>query len=157
MSETCVKDDLLRYLDGNLSGTDVDRVKVHLTGCPDCRNELDCLERTRVLVQQRSEVPTPSLWDGVHARIQEEKVLSIWAHLEWAGKRLVPVCAAAALLVAVLGDLNGEDPAVTLEDVLRSQWGGESPVTLVLDDADISRDDILMLIDTVSDPAPQSR
>ena len=157
MSETCVKDDLLQYLDHNLPQADVVRLEAHLADCSECRKELDCLERTRALIQKRSEVPVPSLWDGVHARIREEKVLSIWPHLEWAGKRLVPLCAAAALLVAVLGDLNGEDPTVTLEDVLRSQWLGESPVTVVLDDADISRDDILMLIDTVSDPAPQPR
>ncbi len=157
MSATCVSDDLLQYVDGNLPEAEVERVTAHLAVCSDCRNELDCLQRTRALVQRRSEVPSPSLWDGVHARIEEEKVLSLWPHLEWAAKRLVPVCAAAALLVAVLGDLNGEDATVTLEDVLRSQWGDESPVAVFLDDTDISRDDILMLIDTVSDPAPQPR
>jgi hypothetical protein len=94
----------------------------------------------------------------VHARIREEKVLSIWPNLEWAGKRLIPLFAvAAALLIAVFDGLNGEDSAVTLEDVLRSQWGGESPVTVVLDDTEISRDDILMLIDAVPDPASQPR
>jgi anti-sigma factor RsiW len=156
MNETHVKERLLPYLDDNLTEGEVRQIEAHLALCTDCGEELAYLRRIQDAVKCRFKDPSPGLWDGVAERIRAEKVILFWGHFEWAGVRLVPFLAAAAvLLLAVMGSLNGDDPTVTLEDYLKAQW--EGPEELVLNDTELSRDDILLLTGSVAEPSSQPR
>ena len=156
MNATHVKERLLLYLDDSLTEGEVRQIEAHLALCAACGEELAYLRRIRDAVTYRSEDPSPGLWDGVAERIRAEKAIPFWGHFEWAGVRLVPFLAAAAvLLLAVLGSFNGDAPPAMLEDYLKAQW--EGPEELVLNDTELSRDDILLLTGSVVEPSSQPR
>jgi len=170
MKSPHVKDHLFSYLEGALSEQDRLRVESHLAACRDCREELAYVTRIQGLIQRRSE-PRLSLWDGIETRILdaapglwngvEARILDaqgIWAQLEWAGKRLLPLFAAAAvLLLAILSSLNGAEAWVTLEDYLASHWDNEALEGVALSEADLSRNDVFLLATSTVEPPPKTR
>ena len=157
MSEAHVKEGLPLYLDDGLPAEEMRRVEVHLFTCRACREELACLRRIQRLLKARSE-DSPGLWDAISERIGNGGPQSIWSQFEWVGKRMVPVLAAAAvLMLAVLGSLNGDDLTVMLEDYLKAQWDPGQPESIVLSETDFSRDDILRLTDSARPSQPQQR
>ena len=158
MTEAHVKERLLPYLEDDLPEDEARLIESHLSICQVCAEELAFLRRIRGFIERRSEVPSPGLWDGIDERIRAEKVLDLWGHFEWAGKRLVPFLAAAAvLLMAVLSGLNSDEPNVTLEDYLKAQLNLGELESVVLNGAELSRDDILLLTDSVAEPSSDSR
>ena len=156
MNNAHVKERLAAYLEYDLLEEEARQIEDHLSICQSCSEELAYLQRIQAIIKRRSQVPSPGLWDGVAACIRAEKTVTLWGHFEWAGKRLVPFLAAAAVfLVALLGSLNGDDPNVTLEDYFNAQW--DTGELEVLNKTDLSRDDILLLTGSVAEPSPQSR
>ena len=111
------RDKLLRYVDGNLSVEDRREIEARISEDAEFRAEYDLLCHVQRRLSQRPMEPSPGLWDGVQAQIREE---SIWNSLVWAGKRLVPLAAAAAVIFMVLID-NGDTEANTVSDYLDSQ------------------------------------
>lgn len=151
MTSQHVADQLSRYLDGDLSGQELDRVEAHLGTCRQCAKELDYLRQIQALLAARPSTRSPGLWDGIAPQLEAETSAGGWGQFEWAGKRLMPLLAAAAVLaVALLGSLNGNGVAVTLEDYLKSSWSDESTDALMVSDAEISREDVLVLAASAS-------
>jgi anti-sigma factor RsiW len=154
MTSQHVVDKLSHYLDGDLSGQELDRVDSHLRTCRQCAKELDYLRRIQSLLAARPSARSPGLWDGIAPQLATETSPSGWGQFEWVGKRLMPLLAAAAVLaVAFLGGLNGNGVAVTLEDYLKSSWTDESADALMVSDAEISKEDVLVLATSVSTKA----
>ena len=111
------RDKLLLYVDGNLSAEQAREIEARISEDAEFRAEYDLLRHVQRRLSQRPMEPSPSLWDGVQAQIREE---SLWNSLVWAGKRLVPLAAAAAVIFMVLID-NGSTEANTVSDYLDSQ------------------------------------
>lgn len=111
------RDKLLRYFDGNLSADQVREIEARIAEDADLRAEYDLLRHVQRRLGQRPMDSSPGLWDGVQAQIREE---SVWNSLVWAGKRLVPLVAAAAVIFMVLID-NGDTEANTVSDYFDSQ------------------------------------
>ena len=146
MKETHVNDLLPAYVDENLSEVEMRRIEDHLPHCQSCREELAYLERIQQLIGSRPEEPAPDLWEGLEERIQKERTLPIWDQFEWAGRRLVPLLAAAAVILFVLLPApNGSDAQVTVEDFLEAQWDPQGLEIMALSEDEFSRDDILFL------------
>lgn len=152
MNLSHVQNLLPRYLEDDLPAAEVRAVEAHLAVCRTCRAELAYLERISTLLRRRVAVPLPGLWEGIAARIQPDK---LWKHFEWAGKRLVPLLAAAVLILAVWGSFGRQNSAVSLEDFLRAQWTGAGVETVVVADTQLSRDDVLALTAQVEPSQPQ--
>ena len=111
------RDKLLRYVDGNLSAEQASEIEARIAEDAEFRAEYDLLRHVQNRLRQRPMESSPGLWDGVQAQIREE---SIWSSLVWAGKRLVPLAAAAAVIFMVLID-NGDTEANTVSDYFDSQ------------------------------------
>ena len=111
------RDKLLLYVDGNLSAEHAREIEARIAEDAEFRAEYDLLRHVQRRLSQRPIAPSPGLWDGVQEQIREE---SIWNSLVWAGKRLVPLAAAAAVIFMVLID-NGDTEANTVSDYLDSQ------------------------------------
>lgn len=111
------RDKLLLYVDGNLSAEHAREIEARIAEDAEFRAEYDLLRHVQRRLSQRLMEPSPGLWDGVRAQIREE---SIWNSLVWAGKRLVPLAAAAAVIFMVLID-NGDTEANTVSDYFDSQ------------------------------------
>ena len=111
------RDKLLRYVDGNLSAEQASEIEARIAEDAEFRAEYDLLRHVQRRLRQRPMESSPGLWDGVQAQIREE---SIWNSLVWAGKRLVPLAAAAAVIFMVLID-NGDTEANTVSDYFDSQ------------------------------------
>ena len=172
MNARHVKNSLDGYLDDNLPDDERAYVESHLAVCEDCAAELSYLKRIRHLLQSRVEpapglwqdvearlrqVPSPGLWNGIERRIREESQ-GIWAQLEWAGRRLVPVVAAAAVvLLAVLHGTGPDNGAVTLEDYVDAQWDAEAPEGVVLTQAVFTQNDIIILTASIAENPSEAR
>ena len=111
------RDKLLLYVDGNLPVEQVREIEVRIAEDAEFRAEYDLLRHVQRRLSKRPMEPSPGLWDGVQAQIREE---SLWNSLVWAGKRLVPLAAAAAVIFMVLID-NGDTEANTVSDYFDSQ------------------------------------
>ena len=103
------RDKLLHYIDGNLSAEREREMEVRLRKDAELRAEYELLCHVQNRLRQRPAQPSPGLWEGVQARIREE---SLWRSLVWAGKRLVPLAAAAVALLALIDDADTEANAV---------------------------------------------
>ncbi len=153
MNGTHVEDLLPAYLDDGLSEIETRQVEDHLPHCRCCREELAYLRRTQRLIGSRPEEPAPDLWEGLAERIQKERALPLWGPFEWAGRRLVPLLAAAAvILFFVLPTPNGSDVRVTIEDFLEAQWDPQGVEVVALSERELSRDDILFLLGSGIEP-----
>ena len=111
------RDTLLHYIDGDLSAERAREIEARLREDAELRAEYELLCHVQNRLRQRPPHPSPGLWEGVHARIREE---SLWRSLVWAGKRLVPLAAAAAVVLMVLID-NADTEANVVADYFDSQ------------------------------------
>lgn len=111
------RDKLLRYVDGNLPAEQASEIEARIAKDAEFRAEYDLLRHVQRRLSQRPMDSSPGLWDGIEAQIQSE---SLWSSLVWAGKRLVPLAAAAAVIFMVLID-NGSTEANTVSDYFDSQ------------------------------------
>ena len=111
------RDKLLHYIDGNLPAERAHEVEVRLQKDAELRAEYELLNHVQNRLRQRPAQPSPGLWEGVQARIREE---SLWRSLVWAGKRLVPMAAAAAVVLLALID-NADTEANAVADYFDSQ------------------------------------
>lgn len=137
------------YLDGNLSARERKDVDAHLAGCTKCARELDCLRRIRSRLAARPDGRSPGLWRNIAPQVRAAAAAGAWVQFEWAGKRLMPFLAAAAVLAAAfLGSLNRTGTVATLEDYLKSTFTSGSADSLLVSDSEISREDVLYLAAT---------
>jgi anti-sigma factor RsiW len=116
-------DKLLHYVDGNLSTQDARALEAKLEQDPALKLELDMLKRIQTQIGNRPVTRSPGLWDDIEAQINADLPDTIWPHLVWASKRLIPLMAAAAvILMAALGNTDS-DAALesTLNDFLATQ------------------------------------
>lgn len=144
-----VHDRLGEYLDGDLSGQELQEVEAHLNGCARCARELAYLRQVRSLLAARPPARSPGLWRQVAPRIAASGLPGAWGQFEWVGKRLMPLLAAAAVLAAAfLGRTNGNGTAASLESYLKSAFAGESADSLIVSESEISRGDVLYLAAT---------
>ena len=101
---------LSTYVDGELAPSAVRRLEEHLTGCGECRQELQNLQKLQGVLRRglqdvRPEVPG-ALWPGVQARIQAgrpEGILTTWIRQVWEARWERPrLSLAGATLMAFL-------------------------------------------------------
>ena len=138
MRDSDVKVLLPDYLESNLPAELMREVEAHLAVSAACRDELDYLKRLQRLLAGRPESASPGLWRSIARQIAVEDIAEPWRQFEWVGKRLLPGLAAAVLLLAILGNLATEAPALTLEDYLNAQWDEQE--TEMLTDAELTGD-----------------
>ena len=99
----------------------------------------------QTLIAARPRVASPDLWGGIHARIDREGPDNVLGQFEWLGKRLVPLLAAAAVVVfTIFGNTDTTDAELTLEDYLRTDWEGSE--VAMLTNAEMSQDEVLYLM-----------
>jgi anti-sigma factor RsiW len=145
MNDSEAKNLLPDYLEGNLSDESRAQIEECLAASEGCRVELAYLKRVQTLIAARPRVASPDLWSGIHARIDREESDNVLGQFEWLGKRLVPLLAAAAVVVfTIFGNTDTTDAELTLEDYLRTEWEGSEVVMLT--NADISQDEVLYLM-----------
>lgn len=96
-----IRDELIEYLDGDLSPKQARIVEEHLEQCPECRSELDAFAGVRELLLDDGYVePSPFYWTRFNARLMQR--LHRPSLLAWhpaATPRLVPVAIATVLFV----------------------------------------------------------
>lgn len=117
-------DKLLHYLDGNLSPEDTQALEAKLAQDPELRQELDLHKAIQAQIKKRLAEPSPGLWAGIEAQLESEVPEVIWPHLVWASKRLIPLMAAAAIiLMTVLSNTSSTEATTetTLNDYLTTQ------------------------------------
>lgn len=113
------RDKLLHYIDGNLTGDEAQQLEAQIFENEELRSEYYLLRHVQKRLSQRPPEPSPGLWDGIEARIHGE---SLSDNLIWAGKRLAPLMAAAAvILMALMGNTNTEANTVTVADYFDAQ------------------------------------
>lgn len=136
MTDSEVKNLLPAYLESALPVEQMREVEARLAVSAACREELEYLRRIQRLIAARPESAPPGLWRSIAGRIVVEDVAEPWKQFEWVGKRFLPFLAAAVLLLAVIGNLTTEAPALTLEDYLNAQWDEQEAEMLT--DAELS-------------------
>ena len=102
-------DRLSAYLDGELVTMEHRRVTRHLVDCPDCRGELQELDRARIAVRSLPGVETTSTG--------EIPVTPAAKHRRRYVAAGIGAAAAAAALVVGLAVGNGDEPAFSLDDL----------------------------------------
>ena len=113
------RDKLLLYIDDNLSEDEKCEIEVQIQENEALREEYYLLRHTQKCMHQRPPEPSPKLWNGIQARMQEE---SLWNSLAWAGKRLIPLTAAAAVIsMAYMSDTETEANTTTVADYFDDQ------------------------------------
>jgi anti-sigma factor RsiW len=125
---------LTALLDGELAAPHAERVRHHVDGCPECRDQLASLERTvrrqRDLLPRLSgvaELPVDEMLRRVRGAMDERQVQRRW----WMTPQIVVGAAACAVLVFAF--LRSSEPllvAVGLED----------PPEIVAEKPDLFRD-----------------
>ena len=147
MNDSEVLNRLPDYLEDNLSPEEKRRIEAHLVTSEPCREELAYLRRIQALSAHKPILASPGLWKDIAAQIQTEQLPELWNQFAWVGKRLVPILAAAAVLViALLNTIDNNTSVFTIEDYLKAQWDG--PEAVMLSTAEISQDDVLYILHT---------
>lgn len=113
------RDKLLRYIDDNLPEKEKRELEVQIQENESLRDEYYILRHAQKQIHQRPMERSPGLWAGIEAQIQQE---TLWDSLVWAGKRLIPLTAAAAIiLMAFMGNTETEANTTTVADYFDSQ------------------------------------
>ena len=142
MTEAEYRSRLPDYLEGNLTEDEQNEMESHLTECSSCAEELNFLKRIPDAIARKPGLSSPGLWREIENQIVAEDA-GIWSQFEWAGRRLVPILAATAVMIAVWSSV-GINGSTSLEDYLRNELG-ESEMALLSND-DLSADDAVYLI-----------
>ncbi|MBI2987401.1 MAG: zf-HC2 domain-containing protein [Deltaproteobacteria bacterium] len=101
-----VKNSLGAWLDGELSASETERIRMHVEGCPSCSGEKEQWERLQVSLRgvlegEASGVAFEPFWDGVSRRIFAERpwYARLW---DWAGLAFVPQRLAWAIPLVIV-------------------------------------------------------
>ncbi len=96
-----IRDELIEYLDGDLSPEQARLIEEHIEECPECRSEIEAFAGVRELLLDDGYVePSPFYWTRFNARLMQR--LHRPSLLSWhpaATPRLVPIAIAAVLFV----------------------------------------------------------
>ena len=97
------KDKMGAYLEGELPAGDLSAFKGHLETCPQCRKDLEDLEKTRAYLGALEEVEPPAWFEQkVMAGVREaHEKKSVWRRLFYPLHVKVPVQALATIIVVV--------------------------------------------------------
>lgn len=145
MNDSEAKNLLPDYFEDNLSPEISGQIEERLAASESLREELEYLRRIQTLVAAKPGVASPYLWGGISARIDREEHDDVLSQFEWLGKRLVPLLAAAAVVVfAIIGSTDTTDTGLTLEDYLKSEFEGSE--VAMLSNVELSQDDVLYLL-----------
>lgn len=132
-----VRKSLGAFLDEELNGSEAERIRMHVQGCPSCLAEKEQLERLQaslkgVLEGRASGVAFGPFWDGVRRRILEKKpwTARLW---DWVRPALYPERLAWAIPVAIVLLLA----IVSLEQFFPGwRWGSNRGNTTAVDSID---------------------
>ncbi len=96
-----IRDQLIEYLDGDLSPEQARFVEEHIEECPECRSEIDAFAGVRELLLDDGYVePSPFYWTRFNARLMQRLHRpSLFSWHPAATPRLVPIAIASVLFV----------------------------------------------------------
>lgn len=118
-----VREELTEYQLGLLDEAEAARLRLHLDGCADCREELATLERMDALIAPTEQYAAPEgMWMGIHARMKPRQ--AAWWRA-WFQSPRPALAMAAALLLAVAGiwlGLRGTPQPGESYEVLGSEY-----------------------------------
>ena len=122
-----------RYFDHELNPEDRARAEAHLTICPACRR---LLEKNRLVAEIFRSDPAAVLTEGEKAALEVQVLARAsrhsWDVWDWLkAKRLVPLAAATALLVAVFSYLLEPAPPSGPSAIVNSFQGDVSSVVIL--------------------------
>lgn len=130
------------YVLGALDAAERSSYETHLEACEQCQAEVGRLEDGLIaLASQDAERPSAKVRESVLAGIGEGEVVALESRRPKIAKVLVPLVAAAAVLVLVIGIAVSSDPiddvlaaedAVSTELTVTDAYDGASPVRAVV-------------------------
>jgi predicted anti-sigma-YlaC factor YlaD len=99
-----VRELLPEYSVGALKRKVARRIGNHLETCPDCRDELDALERAIKMVEELPmEMPPERIWRSIAVQIEAEPEVGKRPWRRWFSPKLIPAWAGLALIGLALG------------------------------------------------------
>ncbi len=114
MNCKAIKKLLVAYLDGELTPAKRSLIERHISGCKQCREELEALksvqtELRQALSMEADEVsPPPELWEKLQRRLEDSPRTSFWQKYSgWLNRPLWRAVVPVALVVMIIGTLWG--------------------------------------------------
>ncbi|MFO7946336.1 MAG: zf-HC2 domain-containing protein [Armatimonadota bacterium] len=100
-----IQNKLPAYAVGDIDDQTRQEIAAHLQSCPDCRRELEVLQRTGELLQPMQMTdPPPGMWEKIDERLAPRPVRVRWKIPAWRSmlKPVLAGVAIAAILLAVI-------------------------------------------------------
>ena len=105
-------DRLSAYLDGELATAEMQAVSLHLGSCPECRDELQTLDRARIAIRALPGIEPPELLELRRDVEEARRRIRVSRMAVWAGG-----VAAAMILLVSLAAAQPNEPAVNLAEL----------------------------------------
>jgi anti-sigma factor RsiW len=112
-------DDILDLADGSATPATAQAQSSHLAACAQCTGELQRVQAALAIAREASSVevpePSPLFWDHLSARVREAVAAepapraASWIGLRWGWSALIPIAAAAVIVLAVSLRLGSND------------------------------------------------
>ena len=155
---------IFQRLDGELDFRDLERLNLHLDGCPSCAREMNLLLLPRRLARVIPVLePSPYFYQKLRARLQgESESVTIWQILLGLSRQIVPALAALTLvLISIFGYQQLRRPEVDVYQAYDSIFmSGDRPQRMVIADlGEITEESVLRAIaeeETVRVASPES-
>lgn len=118
---------LSAFLDGDLGGKEQARVSQHLAQCPDCRRELEGLQKLRSSLTGLAVEPPESLWHQVRTALAENHVWQStgrdrrWGFWGWTVALAATVAGLAWLAFVLLQPVDHDTPYEALMAVQKAE------------------------------------
>lgn len=106
---------IARYLEDDLTPEDRRAVEQAVADDPQWRADMDLAERILGITGRMPPYPSPGLWSGVEQALTSDLEGSLWRGLDWAGRRVGPLLAVAAVVAITalsLMDVPSEETAL---------------------------------------------
>ena len=104
MAHESARDLASAWVDGELSGPDLDRLERHLAGCAECSGHVTAMHALPPLLQALPRIePSPGLAAAIVDRLPLDRRTGAARRTQWLAWRLVPVVVAAVVLAIVAG------------------------------------------------------
>ena len=125
-----------RYIDNELDGNELVRLKAHIDGCVSCQARIDDYGKISIglnsLVETQPDMPVRALEDNVveSIRKQNNAGLKDWKSAIFSRRMLVPMGVAASIILMFMTFFNNTSPVGPTAIVSSLSGGGSSVVIM---------------------------